>query len=145
MQSKVLSIIRYLILVAVLVLFVFQKQILADGIIGKVVQGLAFVLMIWARRTFGRRSFHAAADPTEGSLVTAGPYKYFRHSIYAALLYFIWSTVFTHFTWINLLAGICAIIGAFIRIFMEEKLLREKYPEYEEYAQNTKRIIPFVY
>ena len=47
--------------------------------------------MVAARITFGRRSFHAAANPTEGGLVTTGPYAYIRHPIYAAILYFVWA------------------------------------------------------
>ena len=33
----------------------------------------AVLLMIWARVTFGLRSFHAAANPTAGGLVTSCP------------------------------------------------------------------------
>lgn len=36
-------------------------------------QVAAILLMIWARVTFGMRSFHYAANPTEGGLVTTGP------------------------------------------------------------------------
>jgi protein-S-isoprenylcysteine O-methyltransferase Ste14 len=31
------------------------------------------------------------------------------------------------------------------RIISEERLVRERYPEYSEYAARTKRIIPFVF
>lgn len=41
----------------------------------------AIALMVWARVTFGRRSFHATANPTEGVLVTTGPYRFIRHPI----------------------------------------------------------------
>jgi hypothetical protein len=44
---------------------------LSPAVIG--VQCLA-ALMIWARLTFGLRSFHPAANPTRGGLVTTGPY-----------------------------------------------------------------------
>ena len=37
------------------------------------VQVAAAALMLWARVTFGSRSFHATASPTEGGLVTSGP------------------------------------------------------------------------
>ena len=45
-------------------------------------QLIAIALMVWARVTFGRRSFHAAANPTAGGLVTTGPYRFIRHPIY---------------------------------------------------------------
>src|SRR5436305_14686109 len=62
------------------------------------VQVLAALLMIWARLTFGLRSFHAAATPTAGGLVDTGPYRYWRHPIYAAILYFVWAGALCHRT-----------------------------------------------
>jgi protein-S-isoprenylcysteine O-methyltransferase Ste14 len=38
----------------------------------------------------------------------------------------------------------CAVAGAGLRIAAEERLLLERYPEYGEYADRTKRIIPFL-
>lgn len=52
------------------------------------VQAAAVALFLWARWTFGMRSFHPAANPTEGGIVTSGPYRYLRHPIYAAILLF---------------------------------------------------------
>src|SRR4029077_5096903 len=63
------------------------------------IQVAAFLLMVAARITFGRRSFHAAANPTEGGLVTTGPYGFLPHPIYAAILYFIWAGALDHFSW----------------------------------------------
>src|SRR5690242_9779288 len=60
------------------------------------VQCLAAALMIWARLTFGLRSFHATANPTEGGLVTTGPYRFIRHPIYTAVCLFAWAGVFSH-------------------------------------------------
>ena len=49
--------------------------------------------MLWARLTFGWRSFHAGARPTEGGIVTRGPYHWVRHPIYLAILLFTWAGV----------------------------------------------------
>ncbi|MEO7158403.1 MAG: isoprenylcysteine carboxylmethyltransferase family protein, partial [Vicinamibacterales bacterium] len=54
------------------------------------VQALATLLMLWARVTLGKRSFHAAATPTAGGLVNTGPYRYIRHPIYTAVMFFVW-------------------------------------------------------
>lgn len=109
------------------------------------VQAAAVLLMVAARITFGRRSFHAAANPTEGGLVTAGPYAYIRHPIYAAILYFTWAGALSHVSTIALAwAGLIAL-GAFIRMYLEEHLLVGKYPEYRGYMGRVRRIVPFVY
>jgi protein-S-isoprenylcysteine O-methyltransferase Ste14 len=109
------------------------------------VQVAAFLLMIAARLTFGRRSFHAAANPTEGDLVTTGPYAYFRHPIYAAIIYFIWAGALDHFSWRVLAWAGLVTAGAFARMHIEEYLLVRKYPEYPEYKRRVKKLVPFVY
>ena len=64
-----------------------RQELFAGSAPGLVVQVFAIGLMIAARITFGLRSFHAAANPTAGGLVTRGPYALLRHPIYAAVLY----------------------------------------------------------
>ena len=138
------SLTGYFILVLALVSLLIQRSLLATGYISITVQLLAVMLMLWARITFGRRSYHAAADPTEGGLVTAGPYAFIRHPIYASILYFLWAAVFSHLSVMNLVLGTIGTIGAFIRIYAEEHLIVDQYPQYAEYAARTKRVIPFL-
>ena len=109
------------------------------------IQGAAVLLMVFARITFGRRSFHAAANPTAGGLVTSGPYAVLRHPIYAAVIYFAWTAVADHPSWIN--AGGAALItaGGVARMLIEERLLTERYPEYREYMRRTRRVVPYVF
>jgi protein-S-isoprenylcysteine O-methyltransferase Ste14 len=107
-------------------------------------QTAAVLLMIWARVTFGRRSFHAAATPTAGGLVTHGPYRFLRHPIYAAILWFVWAGVLCHHTLLGLAGGAVITAGLALRMVIEERLLRAAYPEYDGYAARTRRVIPFV-
>jgi protein-S-isoprenylcysteine O-methyltransferase Ste14 len=109
------------------------------------IQVAAFLLMVAARITFGRRSFHAAANPTEGGLVTSGPYAYVRHPIYAAVMYFIWAGALDDFSWGVLAYAELITAGAFTRMHIEEYLLVRKYPEYRTYKARVRRIVPFVY
>jgi protein-S-isoprenylcysteine O-methyltransferase Ste14 len=108
------------------------------------VQAVAVALFLWARWTFGIRSFHAAANPTEGGLVTAGPYRYLRHPIYAAILLFAAAGLAAHPSWAAAGSGALLVVGASIRAVAEERLLVERYPDYRDYARRTRRFIPFV-
>jgi protein-S-isoprenylcysteine O-methyltransferase Ste14 len=144
MDLKFASIVGFCVAVLVLVILVMRESILAVGFFAILVQVLAVLLMLWARVTFGRRSFHATADTTEGGLITTGPYHYLRHPIYAAIIYFLWAGIFSHLSFLNVLLGLVATVGLFIRIFAEERLVVERYPSYIEYAAHTKRIIPYV-
>jgi protein-S-isoprenylcysteine O-methyltransferase Ste14 len=102
------------------------------------------LLMLWARLTFGIRSFHGTANPTAGGLVTTGPYRYIRHPIYAAILYFLWAGIAAHPSLITVAVGLLATAFTAVRIAAEEKLLVAMYPDYEAYARVTKRVVPFV-
>jgi protein-S-isoprenylcysteine O-methyltransferase Ste14 len=105
----------------------------------------AALLMFWARRTFGRRSFHAAANPTAGGLVTSGPYRFIRHPIYTAVSGFSVAGVIGNLSWIGVLLGVVVVSGALVRIFCEEAMVTVLYPEYREYAARTWRMVPYVF
>lgn len=108
-------------------------------------QVAAIGLMIWARITFGRRSFHAAANATVGGLVTSGPYRYIRHPIYTAVCGFVTASVLGHPSWPAGVCGGIVLAGALLRIHCEEILVTAQYPEYREYAARTRRMIPYVF
>ena len=109
-----------------------------------VVQVLAVVLVLWARLTFGTRSFHFAANPTGGGLVTSGPYRFVRHPIYAGLLFFVWAGIASQATPLSVGLGILASAATAVRILAEERLVTARYPQYAAYAARTKRVIPFL-
>ena len=108
-------------------------------------QLLAFALMIWARVSFGVRSFHLAANPTQGGLVTTGPYALIRHPIYASVCLFILASVLGHPSLPAAALACLVVAGVAIRVVAEEQLVARQYPEYRDYATRTKRLIPFVF
>src|SRR5829696_705644 len=90
------SVLAFALMVVGLVWLIQRGEWLARSVPALLVQACAILLMVAARVTFGRRSFHAAADPTAGHLVTTGPYRWLRHPIYAAVLYFSWAAAIDH-------------------------------------------------
>lgn len=149
MNARTASIVATVVLVITVVWLVSRHELLGSGPIAIGIQVVAALLMFWARVTFGRRSFHAAANPTAGGLVTWGPYRYWRHPIYAAILLFLWAGVLSH--GVDPLAIALAALGTLmtaVRIYSEEQLLRAEFPGdagYGAYARRTKRLIPFVF
>lgn len=144
LNLKNASVAGLLIAIASLVVLTIQKSFFAEGVIAIAVQVIAVVLMLWARLTFGTRSFHASADPTAGGLVTTGPYKYLRHPIYAAVIYFACAGILSHISVINIALGMALIAGLSVRMVAEEHLVVKQYPDYKSYSAKTKRIIPFI-
>lgn len=144
MTLRSVSLVATTVLVVAVVSLLLQRLLFAHqpGFIA--LQAAAGLLMLWARLTFGGRSFHAGADPTKGGVVTTGPYRFVRHPIYTAILVFVWAGVASHGAILGVLIAIVATAAIAVRIGSEEALVLEQYPEYAEYARRTKRIVPFV-
>jgi protein-S-isoprenylcysteine O-methyltransferase Ste14 len=149
MNPRTASIAATLVLAGTVVSLFYRHALLGTGPVGIALQALAILLMLWARMTFGRRSFHAAANPTAGGLVTWGPYRYWRHPIYAAVLLFTWAGVLSHgLDAIALALAVLATLMTAVRIASEEHYLRAEFPGengYDAYARQTKRLVPFVF
>jgi len=144
MNRNILSFLAFLFAATSAVYLYYIHHLIATNPILIGIQVAAVLLMIWARVTFGIRSFHATASTSEGKLVTNGPYHYWRHPIYASIIYFVWAG---QIQGSNLLSiGITLLVTAalFTRILLEEHFLKQKYPEYTEYMKQAKRIIPYV-
>jgi protein-S-isoprenylcysteine O-methyltransferase Ste14 len=83
--------------------------------------------------------------PEGRRLVTTGPYKIVRHPLYLA------EAVATLGVLINFLSPWALILVAaqtalqLVRIRYEERVLRETFPEYAEYAKHTAQLIPGIY
>lgn len=132
-------------LVTVLLLLYHHHALIARGLIAQGVQVAAVLLMVWARVTFGTRSFHATASATAGGLVTHGPYRWWRHPIYAAVLYFLSAGILTHAGPLTLALGAVALAATAIRIAGEERSLTILFPAYAAYAARTRRLLPFIF
>jgi protein-S-isoprenylcysteine O-methyltransferase Ste14 len=137
-----LSIIGYIVLVCGFFGLLAVGSALASHPLLIATQLGAAALMIWARITFGLRSFHPGANPTAGGLITTGPYRYIRHPIYASICLFAVAGLVNRFSIPALIFTSVMVAGAMVRIICEERLLAEKYPQYPSYARQTRRLIP---
>jgi len=142
---KTLSWVGLLVMIAALVGLYLIGSLFSSHPLVIALQVGAVLLMLWARITFGLRSFHATANPTAGGLVTSGPYRYIRHPIYTAACLFGWAGILAHASAASIALGVVLLAGGLVRMLGEERLVAETYPEYGEYARRTKRMIPFVF
>jgi protein-S-isoprenylcysteine O-methyltransferase Ste14 len=108
-------------------------------------QVAGLLLVVWARLTFGMRSFHVGSNATHGGLVTTGPYRYVRHPIYAGVLLILAGVLVGHHDVHALIAVGCAAAALAVRIVAEERAVVRTYPAYASYAQRTKRLIPWLF
>jgi protein-S-isoprenylcysteine O-methyltransferase Ste14 len=108
-------------------------------------QIFALIIILWARKTLGIRSFEPTASPIINNIVMSGPYKFIRHPIYFGASLFIWAGVISYPSILNVFLGIVVTVMAFIRAICEEKLIIQNSNSYKEYMLRTKRIIPYLF
>lgn len=81
----------------------------------------------------------------DGELVTNGVYSLVRHPLYAGIIMATLGWAMLTLSWPHCI-GVLAI--AFLlnqKASLEERWLEQKYPDYSEYRQRVKKIIPWIY
>jgi len=110
-----------------------------------VAQAGAVALSVWARRSFKKGEFRVMATPGSSSIITDGPYRFIRHPMYAAALLFIEAAVVGHLSMLTVAIGIAVVGAIVVRVIVEERLLRARYPGYDDYTRSTKALVPYVF
>ncbi|MDQ1638546.1 MAG: hypothetical protein QOF62_1885 [Pyrinomonadaceae bacterium] len=113
-----------------------------------IVAAIGSVLLIMAAvKTLGKEWSITARMVQDHKLATKGPYARVRHPIYTGMLGMLIATGLAISHWIVLVAAIVVFaIGTWIRVRIEERLLRETFgPQFEEYARRVPAIIPGIF
>jgi protein-S-isoprenylcysteine O-methyltransferase Ste14 len=104
------------------------------------------VIALWAIGIMQLDNLRITPSPHESSrLVIHGPYRFVRHPMYLSLFFITFPPIAAQFSILRLSMGILMVIDLIFKLNYEEKLLTEKFREYESYRQKTYRIIPFIY
>jgi len=108
----------------------------------EVLMTIGLVIMVIGLASLGR-SF--GIMPRARGLVQSGLYQWVRHPIYLGEF-----LVFAGIMVLAISPLTLGIYGIFValqvyRLMMEERTLREAYPEYAEYSDRTSRLLPGVY
>ena len=141
---KFISKYALLIVIIAILFLMISGNLLSTSPLIITVQLLVIILSIWARRSFLKGQFSIHAEPNKGPLVVTGPYRFIRHPMYAFSLIMIWSSVLGHLSYITGCVSLLVTFVVLLRVVKEEQLLRVRFPEYVEYSNKTKRIIPFL-
>jgi protein-S-isoprenylcysteine O-methyltransferase Ste14 len=137
--------IAYALLAIPLAFLVLTKRFFSLLPVVIALQVVGMLVVVWARLTFGMRSFHVGSNATQGGLVTTGPYRYVRHPIYAGVLVILAGVLVGRHDVDTLIPVGCAAAALGVRIVAEERSVVRTYPEYRTYAQRTKRLIPWLF
>src|SRR6266571_3018645 len=97
--------------------------------------GFAAVALIQLRRSF-------SIMPEARELVTSGPYRFVRHPIYLAEEIATIGTVMQFLSGWTAMLLIIQIAFQLRRIWNEEALLAEVFPQYAAYKEKTARVVP---
>ena len=128
----------------------FQKwgrvsQPIAD--IGAVLMLMGVVLRLWSIQVLGRNFSTVVSVDSNQKIIKNGPYKLIRHPAYTGALITLVFIGLALNSWVAsciLLFMLLPIYG--YRIHVEEKaLISHFHSAYEDYRQNTWRIIPYVW
>ncbi len=125
-------------------MFLATPVTMIHQIIGGIL-GLGGLLMgVLSFQALGRNFRVFAAPRRSGTLVKTGVYVWVRHPMYTGVVMGVlgYAIVWDAMRSLILVLG-CAIFYV-IKGVKEERLLREKYPDYDEYSRHTWRFIPYV-
>jgi protein-S-isoprenylcysteine O-methyltransferase Ste14 len=108
-------------------------------VLGLTIQGFALLAMILALASLGR-SF--GVGPADRGLVKRGPYRWVRHPLYAAELWFVAGWLVANTSWRNLAALVILSAVSVVRALWEERIISG----YTDYARQVRwRLLPLVW
>ncbi len=109
-----------------------------------IVVGLLVGWSAISKNRFG--NFNIRPDIRENcTLVTDGIYAYIRHPMYSSVLLSMLGVVFLYMSVYEVVLYGILVVNMLTKMFYEESLWHCESQEYQEYAKNTKRLIPFVF
>ncbi|MFN3684126.1 MAG: methyltransferase family protein [Fimbriimonadaceae bacterium] len=98
--------------------------------------------LLWSWRALGP-SLSPDPKPNRRGLKTDGPYRWVRHPMYLGLLALGAGSALLDPGAAPALVGLAAALIGKVRI--EERLLRQTYPEYDEYSKRSWGLVPFLW
>jgi len=131
---------------ACIIWLLLQSDFQQANLLHVVIILLAGLIGVWAIISMRLDNINIApALKDNHRLVTTGIYSYIRHPMYASVILFCTAMLGTHLNCINGLVFAVLLLDLWLKLRHEERLLSERFPEYRDYQNRTKMIIPFIY
>lgn len=111
---------------------------LSIAVVGIGLGGWAIVVM-GVRRVSVMPELHSNAR-----LITTGPYRFVRHPMYTSLLLFAGGLALSPLATWKAIVWFILLAALLSKTVIEERQLHDRFPDYENYARQTKRLIPFL-
>ncbi|NNM65396.1 MAG: isoprenylcysteine carboxylmethyltransferase family protein [Burkholderiales bacterium] len=106
----------------------------------------ALALGLWVFVNNRPGNFNIRPEPKSGGqLITGGPYAWVRHPMYVALLLGMAGVAAGSHSLVQAGLWLWLLIVLHFKAALEERLLRQRWPDYAAYAQRTRRFIPGVW
>ena len=104
------------------------------------------IIGLWAFLAMGFGNIRALPEiPQHGWLVVHGPYRWVRHPMYTSLLLITLAWMVEQPWPFRMVLWVGLVVTLWIKLRYEEQLLLKRFPEYETYRRQTKRLIPFLW
>jgi protein-S-isoprenylcysteine O-methyltransferase Ste14 len=113
-------------------------------IAGTAITGLGMVGYIVSLVSLGRNWSLGASIKEGHQLITGGPYRIVRHPTYLSMMMIYLGSGLLISSFVAILLTPLVGFIYWIRAGKEEGLLREEFPEYEQYADHTRKLIPWL-
>jgi protein-S-isoprenylcysteine O-methyltransferase Ste14 len=100
-------------------------------------------IFLWALVTMGRQLRVGPELKVQAQMLSHGPYRYVRHPMYSGGLLITLAFLLLGFNEVRLLAWITLALDLWVKMGIEERLLKERFSDYADYCRRTRRILPF--
>jgi len=107
---------------------------------------IAVFIGLWAILSMNTHTLNVFPEVRKNATLTRkGPYQFIRHPMYTAVITLLSGMLLNDFSFTRLIVLCLVTLDLMLKIYVEEDILRAKYPLYNEYASKTKKLIPFIY
>jgi protein-S-isoprenylcysteine O-methyltransferase Ste14 len=113
--------------------------------IGTILTLLGLLFAGWARIHLGGNWSSTVTVKQDHTLITSGPYRFVRHPIYTGMIVALFGTALAASAAYGFIGTALILLGFIVKLEVEEARMRETFPEYDDYARHTARLIPGVF